>query len=154
MKGLVPQEDMICISSWISVFARGKRKQPIIILAKWVLESSRKTLYFSNKLLELSSTTKDELHEPNNCNNNNNKPWVNLLQIQTWCFATPNATLAAVKCFVFFSLPHNVHQWVLFSQVDLWVKCPMEYDLNILLGNYPVEGVKKGKGKGRRGRIG
>jgi hypothetical protein len=52
MKGLVPQEDMICINSWISISARGKRKQPIIILAKWVLESGRKTLYFSNKLLE------------------------------------------------------------------------------------------------------
>ncbi len=25
---------------------------------------------------------------------------------------------------------------------------------NILLGNYPVEGVGKGKSKGRRGRIG
>ncbi len=40
------------------------------------------------------------------------------------------------------------------ANLDLWVKCPMEYDSNILLGNYPVEGVGKGKGKGRRGRIG
>jgi hypothetical protein len=44
------------------------------------------------------------------------------------------------------------HQlWVLFSQVNLWVKCPTEYNSNILLGNYLVERV--GKGKGRRGRI-
>ncbi len=39
------------------------------------------------------------------------------------------------------------------ASLDLWVKCPMEYDSNILPSNYLVEGVGKGKGKGRRGRI-
>ncbi len=50
---------------------------------------------------------------------------------------------------------HNQFADLVFeASLDLWVKCPMEYDSNILPGNYPVEGVGKGKGKGRRGRIG
>jgi hypothetical protein len=50
---------------------------------------------------------------------------------------------------------HNQFADLVFeASLDLWVKCPTEYDSNILPGNYPVEGVGKGKGKGRRGRIG
>ncbi len=48
---------------------------------------------------------------------------------------------------------HNQFTDLVFeASLDLWVKCPMEYDSNILPNNYPVEGV--GKSKGRRGWIG
>jgi len=50
---------------------------------------------------------------------------------------------------------HNQFANLVFeANLDPWVKCPMEYNSNILPSNYLVEGVGKGKGKGRCGRIG